>query len=182
MSAVQEDATPFLDTLQASHSPAIPAQAMQSFRQGLGCLQAGEAATAVAALSRSLESAPDFAPGHMFLGIAYALTSSVYPAIHHMEKAAELDQNSFAAQFTLAQLNFKLRIPQKGYEAAERARRCIGTLEHRKMLTNLLKEERSRERNGMARPCFNKPFSRPALFLAGSGLLAAIIAILIHMS
>jgi hypothetical protein len=98
-----------------------------------------------------------------------------------LELAGRLDQGSFAAHFTLAQLNFKLRIPRKGYEAAELARKSIDTLEQRKMLTNLLKEERARERNGIVRPCFDKPFSRRALLLAGSSLLAAIIAIAMHM-
>ena len=60
-----------------------------------------------------------------------------------------LEQDSFAAHFTLAQLNFKLRIPQKGYEAAEHARRCVSTVEQRKMLTELLKEERARNGTGL---------------------------------
>ena len=49
------------------------------------------------------------------------------------------------------------------------------------MLTDLLKEERARERNGIARPSFNKPFSVPALVVAGGGLVAALIAIVVHM-
>jgi hypothetical protein len=181
MSAIQDESRLFSEALQFSQSGTLLGKAMQSFQEGLECLQAGEAAAAVAALSRSLEHAPDFGPGHMFLGIAHALTSNIYPAIDHLEIAARLGQGSFAAHFTLAQLNFKLRIPRKGYEAAERARQCIGALEQRKMLTNLLKEERARERNGIARPCFDKPFSRTALLLAGGGLLAAIIAIAVHM-
>jgi len=49
------------------------------------------------------------------------------------------------------------------------------------MLTQLLKEERARERNGIARPSFNKRFSRPALIMAGSGLAAAIVALIVHV-
>jgi tetratricopeptide (TPR) repeat protein len=181
MSTVQDESRLFSEALQFWQSGTLPGKAMHSLREGLECLQAGEAAAAVAALSRSLEHSPDFAPGHIFLGIAHALTNNIYPAIDHLELAARLEQDNFAAHFTLAQLNFKLRIPQKGYEAAERARRCIGTLEQRKMLTNLLKEERARERNGIARPCFDKPFRLPALVIAGGGLLAVIIAIAVHM-
>ena len=55
--------------------------------------------------------------------------------------------------------------------------RCVDTLEQRKMLTQLLKEERARERNGIARPWFNTPFSKTGLFLAGGGLAAAITAL-----
>jgi hypothetical protein len=59
--------------------------------------------------------------------------------------------------------------------------RCVTTLEQRKMLTQLLKEERARERNGIARPWFNKPYSRAGLFVAGSGLAAVIGALLLHV-
>jgi hypothetical protein len=162
-------------------SQAISPQAREDFEQGMQHLQAGDAAEAVVALSRCVETAPGFTQGHMFLGIAHALTYSIYPAIDHLEIAAKLDRASFAAHFTLAQLNFKLRIPQKGYEAAKDALRCVTTLEQRKMLTQLLKEERVRENNGIARPWFNKPFSRPALFLAGSGLAAAILFAIAHV-
>ena len=82
----------------------------------------------------------------MFLGIAHALTYNIYPAIDHLETAAQLDQNSFGAHYTMAQLNFKLRIPQKGYEAARLALKCVRTLEQRKMLTQLLREEKAREK------------------------------------
>jgi len=181
MFTAEVEMEPFSEALQSLQSCVLPAKARQSFHKALECLKSGDAAAAVAALSQSLEHAPNFASGHLFLGIAHALTSTIYPAIDHLEMATQLEPGSFAAHFTLAQLNFKLRIPQKGYEAAERARRCIGTLDQRKMLTHLLKEERTRERNGIARPWFNKPFSVPALVVSGGGLLAAIIAIAVHM-
>jgi Na+/H+ antiporter NhaD/arsenite permease-like protein len=111
----------------------------------------GDSGAALAALSRSTEIAPGFGEAHVFLGLANALTSNIYPAIDHLELATRLQPDSFAAHYTLAQLNFKLRIPQKGYSAAEQALRCVTTLEQRKMLTQLLREERARERNGIAR-------------------------------
>jgi tetratricopeptide (TPR) repeat protein len=181
MSFGQKEVVLFPKALQNSQTHVLPARAKQSFYEGMESLQSGEAATAVAALSQCLEQAPDFTPAHIFVGIAHALTSNIYPAIDHLETATQLEPDCFAAQFTLAQLNFKLRIPKKGYEAAERARHCITSLEHRKMLTNLLKEERIRERNGIARPTFDKPFSTPALTLAAAGLVAAFIAIVLHM-
>jgi hypothetical protein len=59
--------------------------------------------------------------------------------------------------------------------------RCVQTLEQRKMLTQLLKEEREHERNGIVRPSFTKPFSSPMLLLAGSALAAAIAFVMAHM-
>ena len=49
------------------------------------------------------------------------------------------------------------------------------------MLTQLLREERERERNGIRRPRFNKPFSIPALLLFGSGFAALVIAVITHI-
>ena len=156
-------------------------QAGQDFQEGMTRLQSGEAAEAVAALSRCVETAPGCTEARVFLGIAHALNNNIYPAIDHLETAAKLDHDSFAAHFTLAQLHFKLRIPQRGHEAAKDALRCVTTIEQRKMLTQLLKEERERGRNGIARPWFNKPFGRPALFLAGSAMAAAIVFAIAHM-
>ena len=159
----------------------FPREAVEYFHEGVERLQMGEPGAALVALSRSTEIAPSFGEAHVFLGLANALTNNIYPAIDHLELATRLQPGSFAAHYTLAQLNFKLRIPQKGYAAAEGALRCVSTLEQRKMLTQLLKEERARERNGIARPWFNTPFSRSGLFLTGGGLAAAIVALLIHV-
>ena len=159
----------------------VPALARQYVDEGVVHLQAGDAEAAVAALTLAVQEAPEYSDAHVFLGIAYALTYNVYPAIDHLEEATRLDEDSFAAHYTLAQLNFKLRIPQKGYEAAEYARQTAVTLEQRKLLTALLKEEKARERNGIARPLFDKPFSIPALFLAGSGLAAGLVTIIRHI-
>ena len=163
-------------------APAVPALAKQYLEEGVTQIQLGEAKAAVEALTRAVEQAPEYSDAHVFLGIAHALDNNVYPALDHLEEATRLDEDSFAAHYTLAQLNFKLRIPKTGYEAAERARQTAMTIEQRKLLTNLLREEKAREKNGIARPLFNKPFSVPALFLAGSGLAAAIITVIRHMT
>jgi hypothetical protein len=159
----------------------FPREAIECFQEGVERLQVGDAGAALVALSRSTDIAPTFGEAHFFLGLANALSCNIYPAIDHLELATRLQPDSFAAHYTLAQLNFKLRIPQKGYEAAVHALRCVSTLEQRKMLTQLLKEERGRERNGIARPWFNTPFSKPGLFFAGGGLAAAIVALLVHV-
>ena len=164
-----------------SPSRAVSLAARQCMQDAVAHLQTGEAQEAVVLLSRAIEAAPNFPEAHVFLGIAHALTNNIYPALDALETATELDPESFAAHYSLAQLNFKLRIPQKGYEEAQRALRCPMTLEQRKMLTLLLKEERARDRSGIHRPWFNKPFSRPMLFLAGGGLVTAVIMAALHM-
>jgi tetratricopeptide (TPR) repeat protein len=159
----------------------FPREAVECFREGVERLQMGDSGAALTALSRSIDIAPSFGEAHVFLGLANALSCNIYPAIDHLELATQIQPDSFAAHYTLAQLNFKLRIPQKGYAAAQQALRCVSTLEQRKLLIQLLKEERARERNGIARPWFNKSYSRLGLILAGSGLAAVIAALLLHI-
>ncbi len=159
--------------LGSSRTTALSANALQYFQQGLAGLQAGNAVQAVAALSQSVE--------RVFLGIAHSLSCEIYPAIDQLEKATELEPDSFVAQYALAQLYFKLRIVEKGYERAECALRCVTNIEQRKMLTQLLREEKARERNGIPRPSFSKPFTASALFIAAGGLAAALVAIFIHL-
>jgi hypothetical protein len=179
--SLEQDLVDLPVALQASPPHALPVHASQSFKEGITCLQSGDAAQAVVALSRCVEQAPDFTDGHVFLGLAHALSYDIYPAIDQLETAAKLDERSFTAHFMMAQLSFKLRIPQKGYDAAKRALHCVATLEQRKMLTQLLREETVRERGGIARPCFNKPFSLLVFVLFGSALGALIIAVMTHI-
>jgi tetratricopeptide (TPR) repeat protein len=167
--------------LQFPAHRALSTEAMNCFRQGLTKLQSAEPAEAVDLLGRTVELSPQFPEARICLGLAYALTHNIYPAIDHLETAGKLDPENFAAHYTLAQLSFKLRIPQKGYAAADLALKCVTTVEQRKMLAELLKEERVRAQNGIARPWFNTPFSRPGLFVAGGGLAAAIVALLLHV-
>jgi tetratricopeptide (TPR) repeat protein len=164
-----------------AETTALSANALQYFQQGVAELQQGNAALAVSALSHTVAMAPAFADGRVFLGIAHSLTCEIYPAIDQLEKATELAPDSFIAQYALAQLYFKLRVVEKGYQRAQCALQCVTHMEQRKMLSQLLREERARERNGIARPSFSKPFPTPALFIAGGGLCAALVAIVLHL-
>ncbi|HEY1265483.1 MAG TPA: CDC27 family protein [Terriglobales bacterium] len=168
-------------TLQSRYSLALATEARTAFCEGMKRLQAAEPGQALEFFSRTVELAPAFPEARICLGLAYALTHNIYPAMDQLERAGELDPESFAARYTLAKLNFKLRIPQKGYEAARQALQCVTTIEQRRMLTDMLKEERARERNGIARPWFNKPFSRIGLALTGGSFAAAILALLLYV-
>ena len=169
---------------QASQHPAaleLPPQAIECFREGMEQLQAGDPGAALAPLAQSIQHAPNFSEAHVFLGLANALTANIYPAMDQLEAAAKLDRDSFAAHYLVAQLSFRLRTPQRGYDAAKRALQCVQTLDQRKMLTQLLREERERERNGIRRPWFNKPFGIPMLLLFGSGFAALVITVITHI-
>lgn len=159
----------------------VSVEVKEAFCEGLAHFQAGDPGEALVAFSRSVELAPEFVEGHVFVGLANALTHNIYPAIDHLELATQLAPDSFAAHYTLAQLSFKLRIPEKGYREATEALRCVENMEQRAMLTQLLREERAREKNGIARPTFDKPFGKPFLWMTGSGLAAALVALFLHV-
>jgi tetratricopeptide (TPR) repeat protein len=173
-----------------SHQPGVALQlpalaelvpeARECFQQGMVKLQQAQPEAAVTLLLRTVELAPSFPEARICLGLAYALSHEIYPAIDNLELAGRLDPESFAAHYTLAKLNFKLRIPQKGYEAARLALECVSTMEQRKMLTELLKEERARERNGIRRPTWDKPFGWATKIFLGGGLAVALIALLLR--
>ena len=177
----QQDSNELGVALQLPAHLSLSQEAVQTFQQGLARLEAAEPAAAIELFTRTVELAPKFPEARTCLGLAYALTYNIYPAFDQLEIAGKLDPENFAAHFTLAKLNFKMRIPQRGYDAAKQALKCVTTIEQRKMLAELLKEERARERNGIARPAYNKPYSRAGLFVAGSGLAAAIVALLLHV-
>ena len=60
----------------------LSVQARESFQEGLALIQAGEAKNAIVALFRCIQHAPDFTEAHMYLGVAHAMTSSVYFAMN----------------------------------------------------------------------------------------------------
>ena len=167
--------------LQTTPGSDICIAALADFHAGLALMEAGQPREAVASLMRCIEQAPAFAEAHLCLGVAHAVTCSVYPAIDHLQLATELAPGDFAAHYTLAKYYFTLRIPLKGYECAERALACVVTREHRLALSQLLQKERERERNGMARPLFNRNFGKGIAFATATGIVASLCALLVYV-
>ena len=160
---------------------AVSVPALRHFQEGLEQLSLGEPAAAVVSLTSALENAPNLPDVHVALGVAYAMTSRIYPAIDHLTRASDLEPENFHAQFKLAQLYFTLRVPAKGYELARRALECARTLDERRLIAQLLRHERQRARDGIARPWFHKTFNRPMLWLGATGMAAVLFALLLHM-
>jgi tetratricopeptide (TPR) repeat protein len=159
----------------------VPSGAKEMFFEGLDLLNCGEPEEAVIPLEKALDAAPDFADGHVALGIAYAMVGKIYPAIDHLQKSAELEPENFYAQFKLGQLYFKLRIPDKGYAQSKQALGCANTLAERKLVAELLREERQRASSGLNRPAFTKPFSKLSLAWGALIALACLAALIVHV-
>lgn len=168
-------------SLERSTQTLSAAESNPLFKEGSEWLNCGEPAEAARCFERALERSPDFADGHVGLGIAYAIQAKIYPALDHLETAARLEPRNFYAHFKLSQLYFKLRVPQKGYEAASRALASTRSLEERRLVAQLLHEERQREKNGLQRPWWSKPFPRLALLLGGSAVVTLLVVLLAHL-
>jgi Tfp pilus assembly protein PilF len=151
----------------------LAGEASRFFQEGIEFLGVGEPREAIVRLEEVVARAPHYSNGHVGLGIAYAMDSQVYPALDHFEKAAEVDPSNFYAHFKLAQFHFKLRVPKKGYEEAARALKCASSVEEKKLVAQILKEERQREAAGVRRPTWDRPFSKNWVRLGLALLVAA---------
>jgi cytochrome c-type biogenesis protein CcmH/NrfG len=163
-----------------SAGAALSPETKNLFREGIELLGMGEPQEAITRLERVVAAAPDYSDGFVGLGIAYAMDSRVYPALDSFEKAAEADPSNFYAHFKLAQFHFKLRVPKKGYEEAKRALSYAATPNEKRLVAQILKEERAREAKGVARPTWNKPFSRKWLQAGMVLLVAACLFLVFH--
>ena len=167
--------------LQTVATSDLSVPALADFHEGLAMMEAGQSREAVTAFTRLVAQVPTFTAGHIWLGMAHAVSSNVYPAIDHLEKAAELAPDNFAAHYMLAKWYFTLRVSNKGYEAAERALACATNSQQRISLSQLLQKEREREKHGIARPLFNRKFGLGVGFLAASGVAAFLCAIVLRL-
>lgn len=159
----------------------ITVEASKHFHLGMEQLGYGEPEQALVAFEHAIEHMPDFPDAHIGMGIAHALCSNIYPAIDHLQAASELEPDNYYAHFKLSQLYFKLRIPDKGYEEARAALKCATQVTERQFVSQLLREERAREHNGIVRPLLNRPFGTPAAVAGVLAVAAVITAVLTYL-
>lgn len=172
---------PVTTALQTVETSELSVPALADFHEGLAMMEAGQGREAVTALTRCVEQAPTFTTGHIWLGLAHAVSCNVYPAIDHLEQATQLAPDNFAAHYTLAKYYFTLRVTNKGFDSAQRALECATTSQQRVALSQLLQKERERSRNGIARPLFNRKFSIGFRVAAASGIGALLCAMVVHL-
>ena len=165
------------DVPDGPRHPALPRNVQTDFSTGLELIALGEPRRATECLERVLEAAPQFADGHVALGMALAASSKVYPALDHFQKATKIDPENFFAHFKLGQLYFALRVPRIGYREMDLALDCATSFRERQLVAQLQREERQREKSAINRPWWNKPFSRKALYVAVT--MAATFAIIL---
>ena len=153
----------------------LPIEVTRRFSEGLALMNHGEPAAAATCFEQIVHMLPDFADAHVGLGIAYAVIGKIYPALDHLEEATSLEPDNFFAHFKLGQLQFKLHVPVKGYEEMQKALDCATSVEERKLVGQLIHEQKQREEKGLARPTWNRPFSRKTLLLVGASVIIPIL-------
>jgi tetratricopeptide (TPR) repeat protein len=156
-------------------STILPMEVSRKFSEGLGLMNHGEPAAAAACFEQIVQMIPDYADAHVGLGIAYAITGNIYSALDHLEEATNLEPDNFFAHFKLGQLQFKLHIPKRGYEEMQKALDCATSIEERKLVGHLIHEQKQREQKGLARPTWDRPFSRKTLVLVAASVVIPIL-------
>jgi tetratricopeptide (TPR) repeat protein len=169
------EAIPETSEVLAVHGSALPMEISRRFSEGLELMNHGEPAAAAAYFEQIVEMRPEFADAHIGLGIAYAVIGNIYPAMDHLEEATSLEPNNFFAHFKLGQLMFKLHVPAKGYEEMQKALDCATSIDERKLVGQLIHEQKQREEKGLARPTWNRPFSSKTLLLVGASVVVPIL-------
>ncbi len=166
---------PLEEAVAAAPRSMVPAEISTAFAEGLELINCGDASAAAACFEQIVERVPDYADAHVGLGIAYAVRGRVYPALDHLEKATNLETDNFFAHFKLGQLYFKLHVPKKGYEEMREALDCATSMAERKLVGQLIHEQKKREQKGLARPTWNRSFSRRSMWLLGASVVVPIL-------
>jgi tetratricopeptide (TPR) repeat protein len=175
--ALREDVDVAVEATESivPRSTTLPMEVSQKFSEGLELMNHGEPAAAATCFEQIVEMVPEFADAHVGLGIAYAVTGNIYPALDHLEEAVNLEPDNFFAHFKLGQLQFKLHVPKKGYEEMQKALDCATSIAERKLVGQLIHEQKQREQKGLARPTWDRPFSRKTLVLVAASVVIPIL-------
>jgi Flp pilus assembly protein TadD len=155
--------------------PMVPAETTAAFSQGLERISQGDASGAAACFEQIVEMNPEYADAHVGLGIAYAIRGRVYPALDHLQEATHLEPDNFFAHFKLGQLYFKLQVSQKGYEEMRKALDCATSAEERKLVGQLIHQDKQHEKKRLNRPTWNRTFSRRSLWLLAASVVVPML-------
>lgn len=175
--ALREEADVISETSEClePRKSTLPLELSRTFSEGLELMNHGEAAAAASCFEQIVQAFPEFADAHVGLGIAYAVTGKIYPALDHLEEATKLESANFFAHFKLGQLQFKLHVPRRGYEEMQKALDCATSIGERKLVGQLIHEQKKREQKGLARPTWDRPFSGRTLLLVAASVAVPIL-------
>ncbi len=124
--------------------------------KGQEALQQGRLAEAIDSLKHAIEADSHSVEAYLYLGIALVMDAQVYEAIDVFEAALALSPNDFMVNFKLAELYFRLCVPEKGRRYLKTAMEASSNAEERQLLRTLISQEADREQRRIYRPTFVK--------------------------
>ena len=124
--------------------------------KGKEALGRGRLSEAIENLKRAIEVDSQSIEAHLDLGIALAIDAQVYQAIDVFEATLALSPKDFIVNFKLAELYFRLGVPEKGHKYLQTAMEACSTVPERQLLRTLKSQEAEREKRRIYRPTFVK--------------------------
>lgn len=125
--------------------------------RGKEALDRGQLSDAIESLRRAIEADCRSTEAYLYLGIALAVDAQVYEAIDAFEAALALSPTDFMVNLKLADLYFRLSVPEKGRKHLRTAREAISNPQERELVRALMSQEAEREKRRIDRPTFGKP-------------------------
>ncbi len=125
--------------------------------RGKEALDRGQLSGAIESLRRATEADCRSTEAYLYLGIALAVNAQVYEAIDAFEAALALSPTDFMVNLKLADLYFRLSVPEKGHKHLRTAMETSSTPQERELVRGLKSQEAEREKRRIDRPSFGKP-------------------------
>lgn len=122
--------------------------------KGKEALERGHISEAIESLKHAVEGNSHSIEARLSLGIALAMDAQVYEAIDTFEAALALSPKDFMVNLKLAELYFKLSVPEKGHNYLKTAMEASSTVQERQWVRVLMSEEANREKRRIHRPTF----------------------------
>lgn len=125
--------------------------------RGKEALDRGQLSEGIENLRHAVEADPDSIEAYLYLGIALAVDAQIYEAIDAFEAALALSPTDFMVNLKLADLYFRLSVPEKGRKYLRTAIEASSTPQERELVRALMSQEAEREKRRIDRPSFGKP-------------------------
>jgi len=124
--------------------------------EGRAAFERGRIADAIDCFRRVIDAGSAAPEAYLYLGIALAKDAQVYEAIDIFEAGLALAPDDFMLNLTLADLYFRLSVPDKGRRYLQVARDGCSTPSGRQLVQALLSREADREKRRIDRPTFER--------------------------
>ena len=124
--------------------------------KGKEALERNRLSEAIEGFRQAIDADSHLIDAYLYLGIALAMDAQVYDAIDMFEAGLALSPKHFMLNLKLADLYFRLSVPEKGHKYLAAATEAISTPQERQLARTLISQETDREKRRIYRPSFGK--------------------------